>query len=287
MIKRAAQEIYKSVLDTLPDYAAVSLTYLRTFGRLPNLRHPRRFTEKIAWRKLYQHEPLFPTFSDKIAVKAEIATLIGAQHVIQTLWAGSKAEDIPFDSLQPPYVIKVNHSFQGNVFIRSASDIKQDEIVASMRRQLAFPHGRRTREWGYSGISRRVMVERMIQKSDGDVPDDYKFFVYHGRVHFIHFDCDRFRAHKRNFYDREWHLLPVKLRYPQIVEPVPKPVNLREMIGLAEKIGGQFDFVRVDLYSPPQGIFFGEATFYPGAGLQQFIPDEWDNEFGEPWKLIR
>jgi hypothetical protein len=57
------------------------------------------------------------------------------------------------------------------------------------------------------------------------------------------------------------------------------------MIDVAERIGAQFDFVRVDLYSPPQGILFGEVTFYPAAGLQPFVPREWDNIFGEPWKI--
>jgi hypothetical protein len=57
------------------------------------------------------------------------------------------------------------------------------------------------------------------------------------------------------------------------------------MIELAEKIGSQFDFVRVDLYSPPQGIFFGEVTFYPDGGLQVFTSKEWDDKFGEPWKI--
>jgi hypothetical protein len=199
---------------------------------------------------------------------------------------GSNPEDIPWDSLQPPYVIKVNHSWGGNVFIRTAQNIKRDEIVASMREQLAFSHGRRTREWGYSGIPHKLIVERMIEMPDGDVPEDYKFFVYHGRVHFIHVDCDRFRAHRRNFYDREWNFLPLKQRFPPIQQPVSEPANLGEMINLAEKIGAQFDFVRVDLYSSPQGILFGETTFYPGAGLQAFVPKEWDNRFGEPWKIV-
>lgn len=61
--------------------------------------------------------------------------------------------------------------------------------------------------------------------------------------------------------------------------------RLPDLIDLAEKIGAQFDFVRVDLYSPPQGIFFGEATFYPNGGLQAFTPKEWDSEFGEPWRI--
>jgi len=285
MIRNIVGKVYRVVIDRLPDYAAVNLMYFRTFQRLPNLRNPRTFNEKIAWRKLYQHNPKFTIFSDKIAVKAEIAKLIGEQHIIETLWVGDNPEDIPFDALKPPYVIKVNHSYGGNVFIRTAQDIKRDKIVASMREQLGFSHGHTCREWGYLGIPHKVLVERMVEMPDDDVPEDYKFFAYHGRVHFIEVDCDRFKGHKRNLYDREWNLLSVKLKYPPIPEAISKPVNLGEMINLAEEIGAQFDFVRVDLYSPPQGILFGEVTFYPTAGLQAFTPKEWDIRFGEPWKI--
>jgi hypothetical protein len=285
MISNIVIRVYRSLIDRLPDYVVINLTYFRRFRRLPNLRHPRTFNEKIAWRKLYQHNPQFPIFADKTAVKAEIANLIGEQHIIETLWVGDNPEDIPFDGLKPPYVIKVNHSSGGNVFIRTAQDIKRARIVASMREQLGFSHGHRYREWGYLGIPPKVMVERMIEMPGDHVPKDYKFFVYHGRVHFIQLDCDRFSGHKRNLYDREWNLLPAKLTHPQRLEPVSKPVNLSQMVNLAEKIGAQFDFVRVDLYSPPQGILFGEVTFYPYSGLQEFIPKDWDNKFGEPWKI--
>jgi hypothetical protein len=285
MIRNIAQTVYESVIDRLPDYAAVNLMYFRYFRRLPNLRNPRTFNEKIAWRKLYQHNPLFPIFSDKVAVKAEVAKLIGEQHIIETLWVGNNPEEIPFDGLKPPYVIKVNHSTGGNVFIRTAEDVKKDKIVASVRQQLGFPHGYRYREWGYLGIPRKVLVERMVEMPGDNVPEDYKFYAYHGRVHFIHVDWDRFRGHKRNFYDREWNLLPAMQKFPPPTKPVSKPVNLGQMINLAEKIGALFDFVRVDLYSPPQGILFGEVTFYPCAGLQALIPKEWNNKFGEPWKI--
>jgi len=285
MSRNIVGKVYRSVMDRLPDYVLINLTYFRTFRRLPNLRHPRTFTEKIAWRKLYQHNPQFPIFADKVAVKAEIANLIGEQHIIETLWVGDNPEDIPFDALKPPYVIKVNHSSGGNVFIRTAQDIKKDKIVASMRGQLGFSHAHRSREWGYLGIPHKVLVERMVEMPGDDVPEDYKFFAYHGRVHFIEVDYDRFKGHKRNLYDREWNLLPVKLKFPPTSKAICKPVNLGEMINLAEKIGAQFDFVRVDLYSPPQGILFGEVTFYPYSGLQRFIPKDWDNKFGEPWKI--
>jgi hypothetical protein len=278
------RKVYNLFLDHLPDYAAVNLMYYRKFRRLPNLRQPRTLNEKIAWRKLYQHDPKFPIFSDKIAAKAEIAKLIGEQHIIETLWIGDSPEDIPFDRLEPPYVIKVNRGYSGNVFIRAAQDIKKDKIVASMREQLRSQHGRRYREWGYLGIPPRVLVERMVEVPGREVPEDYKFFTYHGRVHFIQLDRDRFRGHEQNIYDREWNPLPVRYTAPPISEHIPKPANLGEMIDVAERIGALFDFVRVDLYSPPQGILFGEATFYPNAGLREFIPKEWDSRFGEPWR---
>ena len=285
MTGSVTHRVREALRDLLPDYAAVNLLYYSVFRRLPDLKHPKTFNEKIAWRKLYQHDPRFRVFSDKISVKAEVAGLIGEQHVIPTLWTGDAPEAIPFDELAPPYVVKVNHSSGRSLFIRTPQDVKKQATASSIREQLTSSHARRLREWGYLGIPPRVLVERTVETPDGDLPADYKFFIYHGRAHFIQFDCDRTRGLKLNFYDREWNLLPAKLRYPRTLAPVPKPQNLARMIELAERIAAQFDFVRVDLYSPPQGILFGEVTFYPNAGLEPFTPQEWDTTFGEPWRL--
>ena len=85
MTGNIVERAYESVIGRLPDYAAINVMYFRSFRRLPNLRDPRTFNEKIAWRKLYQRNPLFPVFSDKVAVKAEIAKLVGERHIIETL----------------------------------------------------------------------------------------------------------------------------------------------------------------------------------------------------------
>jgi hypothetical protein len=39
-----------------------------------------------------------------------------------------------------------------------------------------------------------VTVERTIETLGDDVAEDYKFFVYHGLVHFIQLDRDRFEG---------------------------------------------------------------------------------------------
>jgi hypothetical protein len=268
------------VIDRLPDYAAVNVQYFRRFRKFPNLKSPEAFNEKIAWRKLYQRNPKFSIFSDKIAVKAEVAKLIGEQHIVETLWVSDIPESIPFDKLVPPYVIKVNHSCDGTLFVRTKQDLNKERIIQSMREQLRHNHGHRFRQWGYLDIPRRVLVERMIEIPGQDSPDDYKFYVYHGRVHLIEVHVDRFKSHAMNTYDRNWRFLPVYSGHPNISRPIEKPSNLEQMITIVEKIGRQFDFARVDLYSPPQGILFGEVTFYPGAGLEIY-----SDEFGEPWRV--
>ena len=50
---------------------------------------------------------------------------------------------------------------------------------------------------------------------------------------------------------------------------VPAPANLAEMIDSAERIAGDLDFIRVDLYNVGGEIYLGEAAAYPGGGLER------------------
>src|ERR1044072_1187810 len=107
------------LLEKLPDRAAVQLAYLARFRRLPDLTHPKTLNEKLAWRKLYQHDTRFVIFSDKVAVKDEIAKLVGERYVIETLWTGTDPASIPFAVLKPPYVVKTNHGSGKHIFVRT------------------------------------------------------------------------------------------------------------------------------------------------------------------------
>jgi hypothetical protein len=264
---------------------AIQLEYYRVFKNFPLLCAPRRFTEKIAWRKLYQRDPRFRVFADKYAVKQEVARLAGRQYVVETLWAGPDPAAIPFERLTPPYVIKLTHSSGGSIFVRCGDVIDPDKIREHLQRHLKYDHAAAYGEWGYQDIPRQVLIEPMIEMPGGIIPDDYKFYVYHGRVHFAQNNTDRFAEHRQTVFDRHWRPLPVKMVYPPADLPPPRPDRLEEMINLAEAVGAPFDFVRVDLYAPPQGVFFGEATFYPDAGRTEFAPEIWDDIFGAPWKV--
>lgn len=285
-IRIAFKAMYRLFLEILPDKWAIQIMHYRRFRRLANLRAPKTLSEKINWRKLYQRDPRFTVFVDKVAVKDEVARLIGRDHVIPTLWTGERPDDIPFDDIPPPYVIKVNHGIGHHIFIRRRADIDAKKIRAHLKRQLRHSYGRDTRQWAYAGIPRRILIERMLEVG-GEIPEDYKFFVYHGRVHFIQVEVNRFSRHEAAFFDRTWTKLPGTKVEPDIGKPILKPSHLAEMIAVAEKIGSIFDFVSVDLYCVCGNVYFGETTFYPGSIYLRMGPASWDQMFGEPWLLAK
>jgi len=287
MMKERIKACIYSILDLLPEKMAVQLYYLKSYHRLPDLKNPVTFGEKVAWRKLNQRNPLFTRCADKIAVKDVVAEAVGREYLIDTLWTGDRPEDIPFSQLQPPYVIKTARSCGGHIFIRSAEHAADTAwIISTMKQHMRSEHGRRFREWGYYNIPQRIIIERMMQAEDSDaVPEDYKIFVYHGRALYIQRDQGRYINHRRAFFDRDWNKLDATVAYPLSPDFPPPPPQLAEMLQVAEKLGAPFDFVRVDLYLTSEGLKFGEMTFYPGAGIDPFYPQHWNEDFGAPWQL--
>lgn len=78
--------------------------------RPPSLVRPRRFIDKMQWRKLFQHDPRIALFCDKLATREFIAARLGEAVLVPLLWSGTDPAAIPFDSLVPPCVLKPSHA---------------------------------------------------------------------------------------------------------------------------------------------------------------------------------
>jgi len=143
------------------------------------------------------------------------------------------------------------------------------------------------REWAYGAVPPRVIVEEMLTGAGDGIPDDYKFFVFHGRCRFVQVDSGRFDTRTQDFYHPHWEHLPMSGGPPWIDPPRERPERLDEMIALAETLGAETDFVRVDLYHLPDRIVFGELTSYPAGGDSPFEPSWFDREFGRHWTVPR
>lgn len=107
---------------------------------------------------------------------------------------------------------------------------------------------------------------------------DYKFMCFDGKVKCIFTVTERFSDDglKVTWFDRDWNQLPFERHYSKSKKYIPKPYNLEKMIKLAEKLSQGIPFVRVDFYESGGEIYFGELTFYPGGGFEEFTPEKWD-----------
>jgi hypothetical protein len=102
-------------------------------GRKPRLLRPRRFTEKMQWRKLFDLNPIYAVISDKLAVRDFIATRVGTDVLVPLLWVGNDPSAVPFDAFDPPYVIKSTHASGRVLIVRQRQDADVDAAVATFR----------------------------------------------------------------------------------------------------------------------------------------------------------
>jgi hypothetical protein len=282
--RRLLKRMWMMFTNLLPKKWHVRIDHLRIHGTLPNLEHPRTFSEKITYRKLYDLDPRMPKLIDKIAAKEEMAARFGPGFVIPALATFKSEDEVDFTALPYPCVLKASHGSGMNVFLIERPP-NEKKIRRQLHRFLRGNHYTPAEEWAYSQVEPRLLVEPMIEGGDHGLID-YKFHTFDGRVFAIQVDIDRFTDHRRCFFDPNWERMPFSLFYPETHEDIAPPRDLKAMLHYAEQIGEGFSYVRVDLYEVDGGCKFGEATFYPGAGLEPFNPPEFDEIFGQQWQRL-
>ncbi|MCS5497360.1 hypothetical protein NY547_08940 [Cnuibacter physcomitrellae] len=275
--------------------------------RLLRTRHPRTFTEKVRYKMLRDHRPLLVTFADKAAVRDHVAERVGDGYLPHAFGILDDPDELLSLDLPDRYVVKPTHGSGAAIVVSPTapaearlpearwswtyrhvdpSHVDRSHLAAIGRHWMRQLYGQGpNREWAYGLVPRRILVEEMLAGPDGSIPDDYKVFVFHGRAHFIQVDAGRFGGRTQDFYTPTWTHLPMSGGPPWVHPPRPRPERLDEILHVAETLGAETDFVRVDLYSLPDRIVFGELTSYPAGGESPFDPISFDAEFGRPWTV--
>lgn len=254
-------------------------------GHELDLDHPKRYTEKIQWRKLYDNDPLYSVLADKYAVREWVKEKIGEEHLIPLLGVWDRAEDIDFDRLPDSFVLKTNNAYNTNIIIRNKKDINR-RIIEQLNHWRAFPFWAKHGEFHYKDIPPRIIAEEFMQCEGMDDLVDYKFFCFHGKPYFCRVIINRNHGAKQVNYDLNW--TPQVWRFGHreaYTDSMEKPAQFEEMLALVETLCQGFSHVRVDLYLIQQKIYFGEMTFTPGSGYVTFVPDEYDFILGDLWTI--
>lgn len=184
------------------------------------------------------------------------------------------------------FVLKCTHDSGGVVICRDKATLDvqtaREKIETSLKQNF-FSYGR---EWPYKNVKPRIIAEEYI---DLDQPDcaEYKLFCFDGKLKVI-LVCQGVAhasgesgARTNDFFDENFSHYPVMSLNPNAKVEPQRPLQMDELKTLAEKLSSGIAQLRVDFYLAGGKIYFGELTFYHNSGFAEFVPQEYDNIFGE------
>jgi len=264
-----------------------SLQFWMVNGFWPDFVQPRRFSEKLWSRMLHDRDPQLTLFSDKLRTRDYVAAKIGKDYLIPLIWKGDSADEIPFDQLPQRFVMKTNHGCGYTIIVRDKNRLNEAKARRQLKKWLAKNFCNDIyvgASWGYKNVKPCIIIEEFLEQN-GIAPPDYKFWCFAGRVeivsaHFDRFTGQKIRYFKRNLEQSELRIGPI----PVPSGPIEVPQNYGAMLQIAECLAESFGFMRVDLYSHKNKVYFGELTPYAAGGLLKFHSVNLDFELGTKWK---
>lgn len=269
--------------DNMSDEAYIQMCWRRRIQYPLDLGNPKAFNEKLQWLKINDHNPAYTQMVDKYEAKLYVADKIGEEYIIPTLGVWEQFEDIDFDMLPNRFVMKCTHDSGGVVIVNDKKNLDWQKAKKRINRGLKRNYYMSSREWPYKNVKPRIIIEENLQDSDDLIQiNDYKLMCFNGKVK-CSFVCSNRNSKEGlcvNFYDREWNPMPFERHYRRNPVEIEKPSQYENMVVLAEKLSQGIPFVRVDFYQVNEHIFFGELTFYPGSGMEEFTPVSWDFTLG-------
>jgi len=265
---------------------------------------PVTFREKMRYKMLNDRRPLLTTFADKVAVRDYVEAKVGPEILKELYLVTHDVTQIRRGSLPREFALKPSHGSGASMIVGEhvprAQRLPQPPVgwarvqvspesldwgrLRNICREWFRLRYKPTSEWAYRNVPPSILVEELLVE-DGSVPTEFRFFVFRGGVRLITVDLGRFTGNQLvRFYAPDWRPLDVRstTSYPT-GPPLERPVTLAEMTRIAETLGEDTDFVRVDLSDFAGRVVFGELTSYPYGGVDEFRPASFEHELGAWW----
>lgn len=273
------------ILNWVSTQLYIKIIYKLITSRKLNLEKPVTYNEKLQWFKCFWYDKSVVQCVDKYDVRSYIKQK-GLEEILNDVYGiYSSVDDIKLNDFPEKFVLKIANGSNRVIVCKNKSTFNLKNYIPYMKEWLKkdFYHG--YREWVYKDLEPRIIAERYLEDSSGELLD-YKFLCFSGVPKFIIVDIDRFDNHKRNIYNLDWKLQPFGIKYPlDKSRTIKQPENFQKMIEIATKLSEDFPHVRVDLYNLDGKIYFGELTFFHGGGFEEFTDEKYNRILGEMFIL--
>lgn len=253
--------------------------FCRRVGYLPNAARPLRYAEKMLWRKLFDHNPLFVTFCDKLATREFVSQRCPELMMAEILWTGDDVRQLPARVQARPCVIKASHGSGYNVY-RRRGDADGPPTPAQVRHingWLRKAYGQPMLEWAYRLARRKLFAEALIVPAGNDDLIDLAVHATDGTPLFIEaIVCNKTARQRKGYFridGRRWpEIEPVRRRPRKRLPLEPEfrlPPSFHAALKHAEILSAGVDYARFDFIAASGQLYGGEITVYPGSGLSR------------------
>ncbi len=267
----------------MSDENYIKMLFWCVFHKRLDLSNPITFNEKIQWLKLNDHKPIYTSMVDKYEAKKLVANTIGEKYIIPTLGLWNSFDEIDFSLLPNQFVLKCTHDSGGIVICKDKTTFDYAGAKKKIQKSLRNSFYWKGREWPYKNVIPRIIAEKYMEDEDTQELRDYKFFTFNGEAKIMYVASGRQKkgAEVRfDFFDMNYHHLPVINIHPNADTVPEKPEQFEEMKALAEVLSKGIPYLRVDFYEINKKVYFGEMTFYHMSGMFAFKPDYYDKLLG-------
>lgn len=272
----------------MSDKYYLSILWKMVMGYEIDWKRPKSFNEKLQWLKLYNRNPLYCTLVDKYRVKQWINNKIGERFTIPTFAVYNSVNEIDLDRLPNSFVLKCNHD-SGSVFIcEDKASFNLEAAKISLKKAAKKNFYWEAREWPYKNVERCIFAEKFL----GPNLQDYRIYCFNGEPLLIYSytNVSNEEGSKPepcfcDVFDTDWRPLDIR----QKSKPrgnIPPPYHLEEMLSCSRSLSENIPFVRVDFFDNDTECVVVELTLFPGGGLSEFHPKEWDTILGEKLHIV-
>lgn len=267
------------------DRLYIYLKYILFVGRIPDLKHPKTFTEKLQWLKLNDRNPIYHRMADKVEMKEYVREIIGDGYTIPTLGVWDSFDEIDFNKLPEQFILKCTHDSGSYTICKNKSTFQYNKVKELFNKSLQKEYYVYSREWPYKNLKKRIIAEPLLKDASGkDYLVDYKFHTFMGEPKFFYVTTGR--KTKQGLSQHFFNLDGTKITEFSQASVIPSkeepliPNQLKTMIMLARKLAKNTYYLRVDFYEINNSIYVGELTFFDGGGFDPFTPRVYEYTFG-------
>lgn len=250
--------------------------------------NPKTFNEKIRWLINNEKTDLKTKLTDKILVKSYVASKLGKHHSAELYGIYNNYEEIDFSVLPNEFVLKANHGWKMNVFIKNKDyvKVKEKELKNVTKKWLNTNYEDYSLEPQYKDIKRKLLIERYIPYSNLKGRMEPSVHCFNGEPVFIEQPVLINNIPHFQFFNKNWELQNFTYKTSFIDKPcIERPKEADEIIDSARKLAEGFSYVRIDFDFEGSDMRIIEMTFTPCSAFIPFKNRDVDLMLGEMLEL--